>query len=132
MQGKNERKHKVMNDKPKSKPEAAAEYAKVDQSKMNSIQKYTDVTLKSEADDSGPPAKSTKCRVRCVLAAATVLACVAILAMFVLLYLKIASHEICRAKINESMSSNNSMTFTEQLDAIKKGLDYLNSSFLIF
>ena len=38
---------------------------------MNDIQIYTDITLKSESDDSGPAAKSTKCcRVRYTLTAA--------------------------------------------------------------
>ena len=116
------------NDQEKSES-AVSEYAEVDQLKMNESQIYTDITLKPESDGSGPAANCTKCCiVKYALAAAILLAGVAFLTMFIILFLKVSSLEIHRVINNESMSSNNSQSCTEQLNAIEKRIDFLNVS----
>ena len=115
------------NDQEKSES-AESEYAEVAQLKMNESQIYTDMSLKSESGGSGPAANFTKCCiVKYALAAAILLAGVAFLTMFIILFLKVSSLEIYHAINNEGMSSNNSQSCTEQLNAIEKRIDFLNS-----
>ena len=123
---KNECRH-VTNDLEKSES-AVSEYAEVDQLKINEVQKYTDITLKSESDDSGlPAAMPTKCRVRYALEAAAFLVGVAFLAMLIFLFLKVFSLESPFALSNENMSCNTNQC-TEQLEAVQKRIDSLNVS----
>ena len=125
----NNKSKQVINGYEESESAVVPEYAAVDQLNMNDSQIYTDINLKSESNDSGPAAKSTKCRVRYALVAAAILASVVFLTMFVILITVLALRDTPQAKNNENMS--NSQTCKEQLDAVNKRIDFLNSSNII-
>ena len=120
----NNKSKQVINDYEESESAVVPEYAAVDQLNMNDIQIYTDLNLKSESDGSGPAAKSTKCRVRYALAAASLIAGVAFLVMFVIVIVMFSLRGI--PQTTNSMS--NSQTCKEQLDDVNKRIDFLNSS----
>ena len=110
----------------KNKKFAVPEYAAVDQLNKNDIQIYSDINLKSESDDSGPAAKSTKCRVRYALAAAAHIAGVAFLTVFVIVIVILALRDVPQAMNNGNMSST--QTYNERLDSLNKRIDFLNAS----
>jgi len=96
-----------------------AEYTEMDQSKRNKIQKYTDITLTSvEVDNSSPAAEPAKCRMKHALAASAILAGLGVLTMFVILCVKVTSLEM----------NIKSLSYTQQLEDLKKSVASLNSS----